>query len=335
MKTKLFTTPLLVTVVASSLSSGGQSQSACQGFTTRVRATYGFRPSQLSDQERRVHAAALDTFWNAVQANRQALLPCLRTSLTTPPDSGLFLVDGSNLLLTLDSSPAAKAIQVRAYSAVRLDDVDLSVWVESLARRGVDGFDISTAANRWLHYPDAHYYLPEHGAYEVRRLEGALYLYGSMAESLATPALIRLVSAMQDPAREDALYLLFNQATPEAVRALRALAPSSFSDTARAALERFLRQPPLFERRIGRPLTSRTDFLRVFHSLLAGDWSPFLDVAARVSDGERDVVTVMQKEDVPLLREVRRHVIAAANQHGTAYYDSFTRILLTLTWSSN
>ncbi len=271
MKTELFRTPLLVTVAASLLSSRGQSQSSCQGFTTRIRATYGFRPSQLSAQERRVHAAALDTFWNAVKANRQGLLPCLRTSLTTPPDSGLFLVDGSNLLLVLDSSPAAKAIQVRAYSAARLDDVDLSVWVETLAQRGVDGFDVSTAANRWLHYPDAHYYLPEHGAYEVRRLEGALYLYGSMPESVATPALIRLVSSMQDPARQDALYLLLNQATPEALRALRALSPLSFSDTARAALEEFLRKPPLFERRPGRPLASRTDFLRVFHSLLAGD----------------------------------------------------------------
>ena len=335
MKTELFRTPLLVTVVASLLSSRGQSQSSCQGLTTRIRATYGFRPAQLSDQEQRVHAAALDTFWNVVKANRQTLLPCLRTSLTTPPDSGLFLVDGSNLLLTLDSSPAAKAIQVRAYSAARLDDVDLSVWVETLAQRGVDGFDVSTAANRWLHYPDAHYYLPEHGAYEVRRLEGALYLYGSMPESVATPALIRLVTSMQDPARQDALYLLLNQATPEALRALRALSPLSFSDTARAALEEFLRKPPLFERRPGRPLASRTDFLRVFHSLLAGDWSPFLDLADSVSDGERDVVTVMQKEDLPVLREVRRHVIAAANQHGTAYYDSFTRILWTLTWSSN
>jgi len=105
-------------------------------------------------------------------------------------------VDGSNLLLTLDSSPAAKAIQVRAYSAARLDDVDLGIWVETLAQRGVDGFDISTAANRWLHYPDAHYYLTEHGAYEVRRLEGALYLYGSMPESVSTLAIIRFVSSI-------------------------------------------------------------------------------------------------------------------------------------------
>ena len=330
-----FKTPLLVSVTACLLSSCGHPQSSCQGFAARVHATYGFRPSQLSAPEQRVHAAALDTFWNTIRANPQALLPCLRVSLQTPSDSGLFLVDGSNLLLSLDSSPAAKAIQVRAYSAVRLDDVDLRVWVETLARRGVDGFDLATAGDRWLHYPDAHYYLPEHGAYEVGRLEGALYLYGSMAESVATPALIRLVSSLRDPARQDALYLLLSQATPEALRALRALSPASFPDTARAALEAFLRKPPLFERRIGRPSTTRAEFLKVFHSLLAGDWNPFLDLADSVSDGERDVVTVMRDEDLPLLRDVRRHIIGVANQHGTAYYASFTRILLTLIWPSN
>src|SRR5207249_4960370 len=51
LKTKLFTTPLLVTVVASLLSPCAQSQSSCQGFTTRIRATYGFR---VTDQGRNV-----------------------------------------------------------------------------------------------------------------------------------------------------------------------------------------------------------------------------------------------------------------------------------------
>lgn len=327
-------TQLVAAVATCLLCSCGQTQSSCPGFQARVQATYGFRPSQLSPEEQRVHAAALDTFWNTIKASPHALLPCLRVSLEAPSDSGLFLVDGSNLLLSLDSSRAAKAIQVQAYSAARLDDIDLRVWVETLARRGVDGFDITTAGDRWLHYPDAHYYLPEHGAYEVRRLEGALYLYGSMPESVATPVLIRLLSSQQATVREDALYLLLNQATPEALRALRALSPSSLADTTRAELEAFLRKPPLFERRTGRPLTTRTEFLRVFHSLVEGDWDPFIELADSVPDGERDVVTVMQDEDLPLLREVRRHLIAAANQHGTEYYARFTRILLTLIWPS-
>ena len=317
------------------LSACGQTEPSCQEFQRRVQATYNFKPSQLSAPEQAVHAAALDTFWNTFKAERRRWLPCLRAALTAPLDSGLFLVDGSNLLLSIDSSPSAKALQVRAYTSARLDDVDLAGWVGTLAQRGADGFDVSAAGDRWLHYPNAHYYLPEHGAYEVKRLEGALYLFGSMPESLATPALLRLVMSSRDRSREDALYLLMSQMTPEALRALRALSPTTLSDTARAALGRFLTAPPLFERRTGRPLTTRAEFLSAFHSLLAGDWDPFLAMADSVPDGERDVVTVMRSEDLPLLRAVRRRIIAAANQHASDYYASFSRIILTLTWQSN
>jgi hypothetical protein len=299
-----------------------------------VRTTYGFRPADLTAADQAVHLAAIDTFWNAVKANRRTLLPCLRAALTTPPDSGLFLVDGSNLLLSLDSSAGAKAIQVQAYTGVRLDDIDLSVWVRDLAQRGAEGFDISIAAERWLHYPDAHFYLPEHGAYEVQRLEGALYLYGSMPESLATPALIRIVTSPQDTARQDALALLMSQATSEALNALRALPTSGLSGSARTALQRFFRTPPLFERR-AKPLNTREEFLTTFQSVLAGDATPFFELADNVPDGERDVVSVMRPEDLPILRAVRRHFIAAANQHATDYYDSFTRIILTLIWDSS
>jgi len=312
----------------------GKTASSCEGFQRLVQATYDFKPSELSGAEQAIHSAALDTFWNTVKAGRRSSLPCLRAALSTPHDSGLFLVDGSNLLLSLDSSSSAKALQVRAYTSARLDDIDLGGWVGTLAQRGADGFDVSAAGDRWLHYPNAHYYLPEHGAYKVQRLEGALYLYGSMPESLATPALLRLVMSSRETAREDALYLLMNQATPEALRGLRALSPTTFSDTARAALRRFLTTPPLFERRSGKPLNTRAEFLGAFHSFLAGDGGPFLALADSVPDGERDVVTVMRSEDLPLLREVRRRMVAAANQHARDYYDSFTRIILTLIWQS-
>ncbi len=330
-----FRTPVLFATVVCALCGCRQTEASCQAFQGLVQATYDFKPAQLSGAEQAVHAAALDTFWIRVKAKSRTWLPCLRAGLTTPQDSGLFLVDGSNLLLSLDSSSSANALQVRAYTSARLDDIDLATWVGTLAQRGADGFDVSIAGDRWLHYPNAHYYLPEHGAYEVQRLEGALYLYGSMPESLATPALLRLVTASRDPAREDALYLLMSQATPEALRALRALPPATLSDSARAALRRFLTTPPLFERRRGKPGTTRAEFLSAFHSLLAGDAEPFVALADSVPDGERDVVTVMGSEDLPILREVRRRMIAAANQHASDYYDSFTRIILTLIWQSH
>jgi hypothetical protein len=41
---------------------------------------------------------------------------------------------------------------------------------------------------------------------------------------------------------------------------------------------------------------------------------------------------VMKPEDVPLLRRVRRRMIAAGNQHQISYYQYFTQILYTMVW---
>ena len=48
--------------------------------------------------------------------------------------------------------------------------------------------------------------------------------------------------------------------------------------------------------------------------------------------GERDVVAVLRAEDAPLVRKVRRTMIAGANQHALEYYKVFTVILTTMTW---
>jgi hypothetical protein len=53
---------------------------------------------------------------------------------------------------------------------------------------------------------------------------------------------------------------------------------------------------------------------------------------SKVPDGEKDVVAVLKPEDLPLVKKVRRMVIANANPHAIEYYNSFTSILMTMTW---
>ena len=48
--------------------------------------------------------------------------------------------------------------------------------------------------------------------------------------------------------------------------------------------------------------------------------------------GERDVVEVLKPEDLPLVRKVRRRIIANGNQHSIGFYKSLTSILMTLIW---
>jgi hypothetical protein len=55
-------------------------------------------------------------------------------------------------------------------------------------------------------------------------------------------------------------------------------------------------------------------------------------LVSNVPDGERDVVAVLKPEDVPLVRKVRRAMMARANLHAFEFYKTFTDILMTLVW---
>ena len=305
-------------------------QPDCAEFQRDVKTTYNFKPARLeSEAESVAKSAAMDRFWNAVKAKPDVLLPCLRAALADPQSDPWFRFDGSNLLVSLDPSPASKAEQVRQYTSVDLGDVNLEVWVSTLARRGAEGFDVSEAGARWLAYPNAKYYLPQHGAQEVDRLLGAIFIFSSMDETQATPALLKIAGAAEHPGREHAISLLLMQATPEALRGLKAVNLAGLSEGAQAALRRHLERPLTITPR-ARPKTSRVQFLKAFEDAVKGDWKYFSRLVREVPDGEKDAVAVLKQEDVPLVRRVRRARIAHANPHAAAYYVSFTQILMTM-----
>lgn len=307
-------------------------QTPCAEFKRDVKATYDFKPARLkTEAESNSKSAAMDRFWNAVKAKPAELLPCLRAALADPQSDPWFRFDGSNLLVSLDLSSSSKAEQVRQYTTVDLDDVSLDVWVSTLARRGAEGFDVSEAGARWLAYPKAKYYLPQHGAQEVDRFLGAIFIFGSMDETQATPALLKIADAADHPGRENAISLLLMQATPEAVRGLKAVNRSGLSEGAQSALRQHLERPMTITPR-EKPKTSRAQFLKAFEDAVKGDWNYFSGLVSDVPDGEKDAVAVLKPEDVPLVRKVRRTRIAHANPHAAEYYVSFTQILMTMIW---
>jgi hypothetical protein len=308
-----------------------QAKGSCASFQALIKTTYNFKPSKLSDAERDAKAATMDRVWRMAKANPKELLPCLRAALENPNADHWFLFDGSNLLVELDPSPESKAIQVRNYTNVDLDDVHPQVWVETLARRGTEGFDVSEAGNRWLTYPKAQYFLPRHGAYEVKAFQGALFIYGSMDEAQATPALLKIVSQANHPGREQALWILMSQATPDSLHALKQIDASAFSENAQKSLRALLSSPELITPR-AKPKTSREEFLKAFQGIVSGSWDKFFELVSEVPDGEKDVVAVLKPEDTPLVRKVRRLVIANANPHAIEFYNSFTNILMTMVW---
>ncbi len=301
----------------------------CAGLQRTIRETYSFKPSKLTEAEQTARSNAMDRVWEAVKTDRVKLLPCLRSALAEPNADPFFLFDGSNLLVSLDPSEESKLTLIRSYALVDLADVDLRVWVGRLAQLGAEGLDISQPADKWLRFPGASYYLPQHGAYKVTVGNGAMFLYGSMDEAQATPVLLKIVSDKTHPGREVALWALMSQATPDALAALKQIDASQFSREAQQSLNALVKGPQLLEPRKN-PKNTRAQFVSAFERLLNGDAAPFRELVSQTPDGEKDVVAVLRPEDVPLVRRVRRRLIASGNPHTISFYNDFSLILMTL-----
>ncbi len=190
---------------------------------------------------------------------------------------------------------------LRGCERVDLKDVALEDWVRSLTSLALQDVDPSAAADRWMRYPDAHFVLPVH-SFTAERAEGAFFLYGSMDEALATPALLRRLPP--DPAwpeRELALSLLAHLATPAADEAFQSVDLSGFSAQAQTGVRSAIANRPIFERRDS-PKSTREEILNVFQPIVDHrDFRPFMELVERAPDGERDVVTVMTRDDLPLI----------------------------------
>lgn len=324
---------VLLLATLSQTPTGAPVASACADFNKQLGETYGFRPSQLDAPGRVRKTKQMDGVWSAVHKSPAMLGPCLESALREPTQDSWFLFDGSQLLVSVDPSRRTKLILLDALSRVSLDDADPRTWVELAASLGVDNFDTTGLGKRWLSYPKAHYSLPDHAGYVVDRGNGAMFIFGTMDEHYATPALVELTKSDSRETKEIATWLLMSQATPEALQALSRMNVDGLSTEVAANRKALLKHPTLIEPR-KTPRTTRAEFVAAFAALLNGDYAPFDHLVDTVPDGERDVVAVCTTPaDLEQLRKVRRHYIAASNQHAIEYYNQFTQILMTLVWN--
>lgn len=323
---------LFILIIAANCSVEAQKNSACAEFQKLIDATYNFKPSKLTASEQTAKSAAMDKVWEKVKTNQKEFLPCLREAINSPTADNFFKFDAGNLLFSLDPTDETKKTLIKAYAGVDFGDIDLRYWMPYIARLGFENFDVSAAGESWLKYPNPKYYLPHHGTLEVNKEIGALIIYGSMDESIATPALVKIASQENNPAREIAVRILMQQATPEAFRELKKLNQKNLSENTRQDINALLIKPNLLAAREGKPKVTRQEYLDAFQKLVDGKPNTFLDLTIKVPDGEKDAIAVMKPEDVPLIRQVRRYFAATANPHSPEWYKSFTDILMALIW---
>lgn len=305
----------------------------CDQFQQTVRSTYNFNPANFNSAQVEAQSAKLDVFWSQVKESRTTLVPCLRKALRDDNSGSFFAIDGSNLLVDLDPSRASKALQVKKFIGANLDGVSLEIWVRTMARRGVEGFDTSEAGAKWLSYPK--YHLSMHGGYPVNSFIGAIFIFGSMDEQYATPMLLRLANdtgRTQDQ-RESALVILVAQATPASLQALKQVNTNGLAAGAREMIREAIENPKLLKPR-AHPKLTREEQLNAFQGIVNGDYSAFRAMVMKAPDGEVDAVAMLRPEDIPLLRQARRASISRCNQHALSDYASFTQILSALTWKA-
>jgi len=246
----------------------------CDAFRQSIASTYNFNPARMSEQQIKAQSARLDVFWNQVRQSRGLLGPCLRKALEQETSGSFFNIDGSMLLVDIDPSTASKALQVRKFIEANLDGTDLEYWVKTMARRGVEGFDTSEAGAKWLSYPRAKYNLALHGGFPVDSFIGAVFIFGSMDEELATPVLLRMANQVGHPHRDDALAILMSQATPASLRALKQINAAGFPAGTSQSIRELLENPNLLKPR-AHPKLTREEQLIAFQGIIDGDYSAF------------------------------------------------------------
>ncbi|MEA2700271.1 MAG: hypothetical protein QOI66_4542, partial [Myxococcales bacterium] len=228
---------------ATTVATAPASASECQVLDAQIRATYTFKPSLLTPADQDAKAALMDDLWKQVQGDPIRLAPCLRRALGDPGADPFFLFDGSALLVAVDPGIESKALQTRLWTHTALEDVELRLWVQILAQRAYEGFDVTEAGQRWLADPTRHYALPDGGGTVDAQL-GALFLFGSLDEERATPALARIAADGKQPGRLIAIWLMVFQLTPAAVQALRTTDVSAMPAVARATIQALLADAP-------------------------------------------------------------------------------------------
>ncbi|MFT7462666.1 MAG: hypothetical protein ACI9EF_001008 [Pseudohongiellaceae bacterium] len=306
----------------------------CDTLRSMIMETYDFSPSELSGDEKGAAAAAMTEFWEYVEASPDENLECLRAALVDELATPWFLFDGSSLLVNLDPSQESKALQARLWCSVNLDDVSGQYWIETLARRGVEGFDVSVAGDRWLAYEDAGYFVARHGMFKVGSFEGAMFLFGSMDESHATPGLLRVVGERDHPGRSVAIALLAQQGTPESWRALGAIDVDSLPPSAGAALLKFRSGPPQMPAGEGDVELSREEIVGDLLAALGDETATPLHPSTSAAAWLRGAVATLQPEDIELVRRARRQRVTVSSDEAVYEYMKYSAAIQALTWSA-
>ena len=301
-------------------------QDKCAALARAKSRTYGFHPATLTDEERQQKSKQMDDFWNLAEKSGQPALACLREMIAAEKTDTYFLFDGASLLAKRDKSGASDPAILDALMRTDVNDVAFDGYIElclHLSRRNVD---IGAAAAKYLHAPNVTVYLPQHGAYKLDRIGGAVLLYGSSEPALVDKYLIPELSSPDQEVRSTAAIILSQNLTEDSLKAISSLgAMENFSKEAQDSAH-FVTTRRTVE--VSKPAKyTRQQMLNKLARL------PEMDAEIDETENkalDNSIYATLTPDDLAALREGRRHMIVGVSNESVEGYEEMSSILLNL-----
>jgi len=208
----------------------------------RVDALYNFHPSKLTDEARQKKSDEMDLFWNEMKGNAAQELPLVRSELRSTPSGSFFLMDGSQLLLSLSKTAEDKQLAADSLARTDLADVQATPYFYTVHSLASDGVDTTQAALHILDRPDFQAIIAMHAmTLDIR--DSLMYVTMSMKDDhWVKPAEARFAMEKNIDVRMAIVFALFYEQTDAADAALRRIAAGTPQDPAQKKAQEFIEE---------------------------------------------------------------------------------------------
>jgi hypothetical protein len=302
-------------------------QTDCSKIASAQNATYGFRPSQLSETQRAEKSAQMDAFWKLVKDSGPTGVSCLRGLVERQTDR-FASFDEATLLYSLDPSPASGAVCARGVGRADLADIDPAEYIRFALQLAKQGTDIKAVAQNYINANnDVTVYLPLHGAYKLDRTAGALLLYAVMPTNEIDDSLSAEVKSSSADTRNSAAIVWSMNLSERSFKGLAALDQTNLSAQAKKQIRSVLTP---FKVQVGPPKYTRAQMLAKIAKFPEMDFDPAVDLKAESDAMDNSVYATFTPADVEVLRESRRKMITGVSNESVENYIEISRVLLNL-----
>ena len=207
----------LLLLTLGSLSAQPAKLDSPDNFHAWIRKSYAFSPHELNSAQIDEKSKLLDEIWKEIGDRKATLLPRLHEELTRSDQPRFFYYDGSKLLLSLEKTPAAKALAASAIARCDIHDVLRDDYFYLVRSLGMERCDIVGAALNILDDEQFRVFVPAH-ALTLEADYCLIYMLNYVDPKLSVPKLIaRFEADPRESARIAAITALWYTLEPTAL----------------------------------------------------------------------------------------------------------------------